>query len=663
MHFEGFCFPNFFEERPRSNLVIFALRKGLEMAFVSADKSRRLRRDVMMPGMSGYKVAEHLRSKYPTRALPIIMVSAKSAAESIATGLNHGANDYVSKPFKKVELLARVRTQIQLKQVWQKEMREAEELRLLHKILPYSVTTRLLHDVNVLFAIFRIFATSCGCLCETGEHLIADSFDSVTILFADIEDFSSLAAHLSTPNLLLLVNEIFATFDKLAEKCGVQAVTSFAGKTTFPSPFKLASANSSSPEWWLGVGGAFGSSPYKSLLLDLNLKTQKLSGKEHTEGAAFVAVVSCIQKDHAVRMMRFAEAMLKASQKLTHSNGKHIKVRVGVHTGRAYAGVVGINAPRYCYFGDTVSFADVLRQTGVPSCVQLSGSTYNKCRESKNSAAWNFISRTIELEGAKNAKGAVGVKAKLTLTAHGGLKRQLSPERDEYMKLKRQYEAAMEENRKLNEIRERNKDLLKIQKKNDELTRLPADCSKGGSRAQAKSYLCSLLSSDFLAHVEVDSKNALVQRLKQELQDARVWLFGHHAPLLALVTAHASHGFGCFRTLAKMKKMLSSRTTTSPAMLQQRQVELNLAVYGVVSCCEQTIFHHTTSLRKCGVLISSIFLDIGFEGDEEFQAMLATEQSLLMKEASLAAVRLTRQAMARLDFRVPQNGSVARCTE
>jgi adenylate cyclase len=158
--------------------------------------------DVMMPGMSGYKVAEHLRGKYPTRALPIIMVSCKNEAEAIAIGLKHGANDYISKPFQKVELLARVRTQMQLKRVWQNEMKEAEEMRLLHRVLPLKVTQRLLN----------------------GEHLIADEFKDISVLFIQIEDFHKFASDMATPDLILLLNEVFTLLDRLSEKCGVSNV-------------------------------------------------------------------------------------------------------------------------------------------------------------------------------------------------------------------------------------------------------------------------------------------------------------------------------------------------------------------------------------------------------------------------------------------------------
>lgn len=62
--------------------------------------------DVMMPGLGGFDVLEQLRAARPT--LPIIMVTARGAEDDRVRGLRDGADDYVTKPFSAVELLARV---------------------------------------------------------------------------------------------------------------------------------------------------------------------------------------------------------------------------------------------------------------------------------------------------------------------------------------------------------------------------------------------------------------------------------------------------------------------------------------------------------------------------------------------------------------------------
>jgi len=70
--------------------------------------------DVMMPKMSGFEVCQRIREKHLPSELPVIIVTAKSQIEDLVTGLTSGANDYISKPFSRDELLARIRTHLNL---------------------------------------------------------------------------------------------------------------------------------------------------------------------------------------------------------------------------------------------------------------------------------------------------------------------------------------------------------------------------------------------------------------------------------------------------------------------------------------------------------------------------------------------------------------------
>lgn len=65
--------------------------------------------DLMLPGMDGFEVTRYLRSSSDTRDLPIVMLTAKGDESDIITGLELGANDYISKPFSPKVLTARIR--------------------------------------------------------------------------------------------------------------------------------------------------------------------------------------------------------------------------------------------------------------------------------------------------------------------------------------------------------------------------------------------------------------------------------------------------------------------------------------------------------------------------------------------------------------------------
>ncbi len=73
--------------------------------------------DIMMPEMDGYEVCQKIREEHLTRDLPIIFITARSDEESIERAYKIGGNDYITKPFKTLELLARIKTQLTLKEL------------------------------------------------------------------------------------------------------------------------------------------------------------------------------------------------------------------------------------------------------------------------------------------------------------------------------------------------------------------------------------------------------------------------------------------------------------------------------------------------------------------------------------------------------------------
>ena len=82
-------------------------REGLDM--IAANEIHLAIVDIMMPVMDGITMTMRLREKYD---FPVIMLSAKSEEIDKVTGLNIGADDYVTKPFAPMELLARVNSQL-----------------------------------------------------------------------------------------------------------------------------------------------------------------------------------------------------------------------------------------------------------------------------------------------------------------------------------------------------------------------------------------------------------------------------------------------------------------------------------------------------------------------------------------------------------------------
>ena len=106
--------------------------------------------DVMMPRVSGYEVCRALREKYPMEKLPVLFLTAKNRTADVVTGLSLGANDFLTKPISKGELLARVRPHLDLLTVHRNLEdlvdEKVSEIKILEGLLPICATCKKIRD-------------------------------------------------------------------------------------------------------------------------------------------------------------------------------------------------------------------------------------------------------------------------------------------------------------------------------------------------------------------------------------------------------------------------------------------------------------------------------------------------------------------------------------
>jgi diguanylate cyclase (GGDEF)-like protein len=111
--------------------------------------------DIMMPGLDGYEVCRRIKEDPRYRFMPIIMLTAKDSIKDKVTGLELGADDYLSKPFNNAELLAKIKVMLRIKQMSQELSERNRELSALTEITavlnqslePEQVLTRVLDKV------------------------------------------------------------------------------------------------------------------------------------------------------------------------------------------------------------------------------------------------------------------------------------------------------------------------------------------------------------------------------------------------------------------------------------------------------------------------------------------------------------------------------------
>jgi two-component system sensor histidine kinase ChiS len=107
----------------------------------------------MMPKMTGYEVTEKLRERFNATELPILLLTAKNQLQDVLTGLNVGANDYLSKPIAKQELIARLRTHLNIKNLKAENIRLLAELDVVRKmqkmVLPKESELKRVKDLEI----------------------------------------------------------------------------------------------------------------------------------------------------------------------------------------------------------------------------------------------------------------------------------------------------------------------------------------------------------------------------------------------------------------------------------------------------------------------------------------------------------------------------------
>lgn len=159
--------------------------------------------DIKMPGMNGYETIKHLKADPKTSDIPVIFISALNQIEDKVKGFKAGAVDYVSKPFQKEEVIARVTTHLKLRQAQKAiEIEQQKSENLLKNVLPIAVVNELK---------------------ETGKS-VPQSFSDVSILFSDIIDFTQSSSNLDPISLIEELNEMFSEFDKIMEKNGCERI-------------------------------------------------------------------------------------------------------------------------------------------------------------------------------------------------------------------------------------------------------------------------------------------------------------------------------------------------------------------------------------------------------------------------------------------------------
>ncbi|MBA3531679.1 MAG: hypothetical protein H0T73_07170 [Ardenticatenales bacterium] len=160
--------------------------------------------------------------------------------------------------------------------------------------------------------------------------IIADSHEDVTILFADIVNFSRLSGRVSPRHLVKMLNRLFSMFDELVERHQLEKIKTIG-------------------DTYMVVGG-----------------------------------VPTPRADHPEAVATFALEMLEAVCRFNQEQNTTLNLRVGIATGPVIAGVLGTRKFSYDLWGDTVNVASRMESHGVPGRIQITVATYKRLRHHFN---------------------------------------------------------------------------------------------------------------------------------------------------------------------------------------------------------------------------------------------------------------------------------------
>ncbi|MDY7021754.1 MAG: adenylate/guanylate cyclase domain-containing protein [Cyanobacteriota bacterium] len=152
--------------------------------------------------------------------------------------------------------------------------------------------------------------------------LIAERFEQATILFADITDFTGLASEMSPTELVSLLNQIFSSFDRLAERHGLEKIKTIG-------------------DAYMVVGG-----------------------------------LPIPKPDHAEAIAQMALDMQQEIYHFKRQDNQILNIRIGINTGPVVAGVIGLKKFSYDLWGDAVNIASRMESHGEVGKIQVSASTY-----------------------------------------------------------------------------------------------------------------------------------------------------------------------------------------------------------------------------------------------------------------------------------------------
>jgi adenylate cyclase len=199
--------------------------------------------DVVMPEMSGYEVCRKIREIPETRMLPVVMVTALDPSEERIKGIEAGADDFLTKPINQAELLARVRSLLRIKELYDTVQAQATQLADWNQNLERRVQEQL-GQLERLERLKRFFSPQLADLIVAGgaEDPLKTHRREVTVVFLDLRGFTAFAETAEPEEVMAVLREYHAAMGKqiLAHEGTLERFTGDGMMIFFNDPVPVA---------------------------------------------------------------------------------------------------------------------------------------------------------------------------------------------------------------------------------------------------------------------------------------------------------------------------------------------------------------------------------------------------------------------------------------
>jgi adenylate cyclase len=186
------------------------------LAAIAAEAPDLVLLDVMMPGLSGYDVCRRIRADPALAMLPVVLVTALDPAKERANGLEAGADDFLGKPIQQAELLARVKSLLRIKQLYDEVQRQKQALQDWAATLEQRVADGV-QQLERVGRLKRFFSP------QLAEAILAGGADDplkshrreITVVFLDLRGFTAFTETADPEEVMGVLREYHAAMGAL----------------------------------------------------------------------------------------------------------------------------------------------------------------------------------------------------------------------------------------------------------------------------------------------------------------------------------------------------------------------------------------------------------------------------------------------------------------